>query len=225
MTKSDLLERPTKEQIALLPPFSSLSLDQIVLLRSPAQLEDAYRAIERERFVGFDTETKPTFTKGAEATGPHVVQFAIQTRAFIVQLGQEPPVPFLRSVIESQEIVKVGFGLKSDRGPLFRSLRIKIGATVELTATLRVLRYKQALGAKAAVAIVLGQRLQKSRSVTTSNWASPTLKPNQLLYAANDAYAALRVFRALGSPYRTAENPTLTPPKSRRGAGTGSIDT
>ena len=167
-----------------------------------------FRAIEREKFVGFDTETKPTFKKGAEAAGPHVVQFAIQNRAFIVQLGKEPPVPFLKSVIESREIVKVGFGLKSDRAPLFRTLGIKVGAAVELTATLRALRYKQALGAKAAVAIVLGQRLQKSRSVTTSNWAFPTLKPNQLLYAANDAYAALCVFRALGSPYRTAENLT-----------------
>jgi ribonuclease D len=225
VTKSDLLERPTKEQIALLPPFSGLSLNQIVLLSSPAQLEDAYHAIEREKFVGFDTETKPTFTKGVEMTGPHVVQFAIQSRAFIVQLGKEPPVQFLRSVIESQEIVKVGFGLKSDRGALFRSLSINIGATVELTATLRALRYKQALGAKAAVAIVLGQCLQKSRSVTTSNWASATLKPNQLLYAANDAYAALCVFRALGSPYRTPGNPTPTPPKSRRGACTGLVDT
>ena len=57
--------------------------------------------------------------------------------------------------------MKVGFGLKSDRGSLLRSLGIKVGALVELTETLRALRYKHALGAKAAVAIVLGQRLQK----------------------------------------------------------------
>jgi ribonuclease D len=106
-------------------------------------------------------------------------------------------VPFLSSVIASQAIVKVGFGLRSDRGPLRRRLGIEFGAAVELTETLRALRYKHALGAKAAVAVVLGQRLQKSKAVTTSNWASPTLKPNQLLYAANDAYAALSVFRAL----------------------------
>ena len=211
VAKSDLLERPTREQIALLPPFVGLSLNQIVVLRSPAQLEDAYRAIEKEKFIGFDTETKPTFTKGAEASGPHVIQFALRNQAFIVQLGSGPPLPFLKSVVESQEIVKVGFGLKSDRGSLLRSLGVKVGAAVELTETLRALRYKHALGAKAAVAIVLGQRLQKSKSVTTSNWASPTLKPNQLLYAANDAYAALCVFRALGAPYAPAESP---PPNS-----------
>jgi hypothetical protein len=71
------------------------------------------------------------------------------------------------------------------------------------------------MGAKAAVAIVLGQRLQKSKSVTTSNWASAELKPNQLLYAANDAYAALCVFRALGSPYAPTESPTPNPSSGR----------
>jgi ribonuclease D len=208
---SPFIERPTKEQIALLPPFSSLSLHQIVVLQSSAQFRDAYVAIESEKFVGFDTETKPTFTKGAEATGPHVVQFALRDRAFIVQLDRGEPLPFLSSVIESRAIVKVGFGLKSDRGPLLRKLGIGFGAAVELTETLRALRYKHALGAKAAVAIVLGQRLQKSKSVTTSNWASPTLKPNQILYAANDAYAALSVFRALGSPYAATGSPTTSP--------------
>jgi hypothetical protein len=211
VAKSDLLDRPTKEQVALLPPFTGLGLSQIVVLRSPAQIDDAYRAIEREGFVGFDTESKPTFAKGAQSTGPHVVQFALQDRAFIVQIGQELPLQFLSSVLESDAIVKVGFGLTSDRSALLQKLGVRLGATVELTRTLRGLHYKDALGAKAAVAIVLGQRLQKSRSVTTSNWSSPVLKPNQLLYAANDAYAALAVFRALGSPYTRSEAPTPSP--------------
>ena len=192
-----LLERPTREQIALLPPFPGLSLSRIAVLRTAAQLEVAYRSIESEGVVGFDTESRPTFTKGAEATGPHVVQFALRDCAFIVQLGKEPPLAFLKSVIESEAIAKVGFGLKSDESSLFRKLGVKAAAVVDLTGPLRALRYKQALGAKAAVAIVLGQRLQKSKSVTTSNWAAPSLTPKQLLYAANDAYAALCVFRAL----------------------------
>lgn len=208
MASSDLLERPTREQVALLPPFPGLSLGQIAVLRSPAQFEEAFLAIKTEGVVGFDTETKPTFTKGAEATGPHVIQFALKDRGFIVQIGDKPPLSFLSSVIGSSGIVKVGFGLKSDRGPLFQKFGIKLGATVELTQALRVLRYKHALGAKAAVAVVLGQRLQKSKSVTTSNWAAAILKPNQLLYAANDAYAALVVFQALGSPYTPNGSPT-----------------
>jgi ribonuclease D len=37
----------------------------------------------------------------------------------------------------------------------------------------------------------------KSKSITTSNWAAQELTPNQLRYAANDAYAALKIMEAL----------------------------
>jgi ribonuclease D len=41
------------------------------------------------------------------------------------------------------------------------------------------------------VARYLGQRMQKSKNVTTSNWANPRLNERQMLYAANDAQVAL----------------------------------
>lgn len=195
------LDRPTKEQIALLPQFAGLPLNRIHVLKSPAQFKAALREIESERFIGFDTESKPTFTPDAPRDGPHVIQIALSNKAFVVQANAHTPIDFLRSVVESESIVKVGFGLKSDRGPLKRKFGLKLAATVELTQVLRKLRYKQALGVKAAVAIVLGQKLPKQRKITTSNWALPKLHSNQLLYAANDAFAALKVFRAMGSPY------------------------
>lgn len=182
----------------MLPPFVGLALHQITVLRSPAQCDAAYRAIKAEMVVGFDTESKPTFTRGADSNGPHIIQFALRERAFLVQIGDTPPLAFLRDVMGAADIVKVGFGLDSDRGPILTKLGIELRGVVELTSRLRVLGYKEDLGAKAAVAIVLGQRLQKSRSATTSNWAAAHLKPNQILYAANDAYAALCVYRALG---------------------------
>ena len=51
-------------------------------------------------------------------------------------------------------------------------------------------------GAKTAVAKYFGKRLQKSKRTTTSNWANPRLTERQILYAANDAQVALRVYRA-----------------------------
>jgi ribonuclease D len=44
---------------------------------------------------------------------------------------------------------------------------------------------------------VLQQRFHKSKKTTTSNWAQAELSPTQRLYAANDAYAALRVYQTL----------------------------
>ncbi|CAN5332241.1 3'-5' exonuclease [soil metagenome] len=198
MTDSNRPTRPTREQIEALPAFEGLPLERIHLLQTPAQFDEALQACRRERHIGFDTESKPTFTRDAVRSGPHVVQFALRDRAFIVQVGDATPLEFLKTVIESTDMIKVGFGLVSDRGLLRGKLGIELGAIVELSQALRVLRYKEDLGVKAAVAVVLGQRMSKSRSVTTSNWAVPDLKPAQLLYAANDAYAALAVFHAMG---------------------------
>jgi RNA polymerase sigma factor for flagellar operon FliA len=52
------------------------------------------------------------------------------------------------------------------------------------------------VGAKIAVAHFFGQKLHKSKRIGTSNWANPRLSESQLLYAANDAHVALRVYRA-----------------------------
>jgi ribonuclease D len=57
--------------------------------------------------------------------------------------------------------------------------------------------YRKDMGVKGAVAVLFNRRFIKSRKATTSNWANPRLTDAQLIYAANDAYAALRVFDAL----------------------------
>lgn len=196
---------PSKEQIDLLPAFDGLALDRIFVVRTLSELKVAAAQIHAERFVGFDTESKPTWTKDAPRTGPHVIQFALSDRAYIVQAPLGALAGLVRSIIESEHIVKVGFGLNSDRGPLLRNLGFRLKTTVELSHVLRALRYKQRIGVRAAVAIVLGRNLPKRKSMTTSNWALPKLSALQLDYAANDAYAALSVFRAMGSPYVSAE--------------------
>jgi len=197
-------DRPSKEQIVQLPPFEGLALNRIFLIKTLSQLKVAIEAIHSERFVGFDTESKPTWSKDAPRTGPHIIQLALSDCAYVIQAPLGILAEPLRSIIESDHIVKVGFGLNSDRGPLFRDLGLRLRTTVELSQVLRALHYKQKLGAKAAVAIVLGKNLPKLKSITTSNWALPKLTGRQLEYAANDAFAALSVFRAIGSPYSRA---------------------
>lgn len=204
-------DRPSNEQIAQLPPFDGLTLNRIFVIKTLSQLKVASEAIHSERFVGFDTESKPTWSKDAPRTGPHIIQFALSDRAYIIQVPLSILAEPLRSIIESEHIVKVGFGLNSDRGPLFRNLGFRLKTTVELSNALRALHYKQKLGAKAAVAVVLGKNLHKLKSITTSNWALPKLTARQLEYAANDAFAALSVFRAIGSPYSSAVPPTNMP--------------
>jgi ribonuclease D len=53
---------------------------------------------------------------------------------------------------------------------------------------------------KAAVAVLFARRFLKSKRASTSNWSNRRLTEAQLLYAANDAWAALCVYHALGCP-------------------------
>jgi ribonuclease D len=68
---------------------------------------------------------------------------------------------------------------------------------LELNTVFRQQGYRKDMGVKGAVAVLFNQRFIKSRKATTSNWANPRLTDAQLIYAANDAYAAIRVFHAL----------------------------
>jgi ribonuclease D len=58
--------------------------------------------------------------------------------------------------------------------------------------------YRKDMGVKGAVAVLFGQRFAKSKKAATSNWALPRLSESQVVYAANDAYAAWHVYQALG---------------------------
>lgn len=194
---TEAMERPTKEQIAALPVYPALAQDRIHLVRTAEDCAFAERELRLAGHVGFDTESKPTFVAGAEQTGPHIVQLATEGHAFILRTEAAETEGFLRAVLESSDIIKVGFGIASDRRPLHRKLGLTLAGAIDVSHMVRSLGFQQAVGLQAAVAIVLGQRFPKSKKVTTSNWAAAKLSPQQLQYAANDAHASLRVYQAL----------------------------
>jgi ribonuclease D len=93
----------------------------------------------------------------------------------------------------------VGFGLGGDLAQISNRFGIRPNSVVDLDRAFRNLGYRNALGAKSAVAMLFERRMVKSKTITTSNWAARELSERQLLYAANDAYAAIRIFHALES--------------------------
>lgn len=194
------LEAPTKAEIACLEPFLGLPLENIFVPVTKDQLSTAVADLERCRFVGFDTESKPTFKKGEVSDGPHIVQFATLNKAYIFQPHQVDCHEVLARLLEATNLVKVGFGLQSDQSRLHRKLGIKPRAILDLNALFRSEGYRKEIGARGAVAIMFNKRFQKPRSVSTSNWALKKLKSNQQLYAANDAYVPLKVLLAIKKP-------------------------
>lgn len=184
----------TPDQEELLPPYDGIKLHEVRMVRSEHDAAEALAALLASDALGFDTESKPTFAKGEVSTGPHLVQLATDDVAYLFQIGASPSVDVLRAVLESQLILKVGFGLTDDVRRLRSKLGIDANNVLDLSTALRR-GERNTLGAKTAVARFFGQRLQKSKKITTTNWAMPRLTEKQILYAADDAHVALRVYR------------------------------
>lgn len=188
---------PTKEDSALLPPFEQLPDAAIQVPATPEGFAAARAALLAEGVLGFDTESRPLFAAGQDDTGPHVVQFATASAAWLLQLHHAPALEIARAVLADERICKVGFGLDNDRSSLPRRLGEELTHLVDLDRVFARHGYGRNTGVRAAVALVLGQNLRKSKKTSTSNWAAPRLTPAQVRYAANDAHAPAVVYRAL----------------------------
>jgi len=191
---------PTKDEIALMQPFAGLTLEHIHVPTSKEEFASAAAAIKAAGIVGFDTESRPTFVVGDVSEGPHVVQFALHDKAYLFQVHREEGRPFLIELLHSDKVIKVGFGLRSDGGHISRKFGIKFGGVVDLNTVFSMDGYQKEMGVRNAVGLMFKQRFAKSKKITTTNWSQRELTQQQMLYAANDAYAALKVFEALNLP-------------------------
>ena len=181
-----------------LPPYDGILLSDINLIVSAAQAEQALASLMRADVLGFDTESKPTFVKGEQSRGPHLIQLATDDKAYLFQVGSDFNQHVAQTVLSAPQILKVGFGLSDDLKRLRGKMGIETQNVLDLSVALRPdgKGGRNDVGAKTAVAQFFGKHLQKSKKTSTTNWAAPQLTDRQLLYAADDAQVALRIYRA-----------------------------
>ena len=188
---------PGKDDIALLEPFERLGLAQISLISTEPHASQALETLASAAVLGFDTESKPTFAKDEVSTGPHIVQFSTMDRAFVIQLHDPQCRRRVANFLAEHEGAKVGFGLGDDIRRITSRLGVEARNVVDLNDLFRQQGYRKDMGVKAAVALLFNKRFLKSKKAATSNWANPALTESQITYAANDAYAAIRVYAAM----------------------------
>ncbi len=191
---------PTREELAALEPLERLGLPDIVLVATAQQADEAWKVLAGCSVLGFDTESKPTFFRDQVSEGPHVVQLAALHKAWVFQLFDARCREVVSALLASETITKVGFGLAGDHTQIRRTLGVEPRKVLDLNVVFRNQGYAKEIGVRGAVAVLFKRRFLKSRKATTSNWANRQLSESQLVYAANDAWAAMRVFDALGLP-------------------------
>ena len=181
---------------AELPAYEGIAVTNVTLVVSETLAAEALAALMASDTIGFDTESKPTFLKGEVSTGPHLVQLSTDARAYLFPVSCAHGSAALKTILESPKVLKVGFGLGNDKSALKSRLGITLNNVLDLGEVLRGDGHRGTVGAKVAVAHFFGQKLAKSKKTGTSNWSLPNLSERQILYAANDAHVALKLYRA-----------------------------
>ncbi len=186
---------PSKEQIQAFPLFKNLPMQQIQVIHSLEQCHALEAELKYCAVLGFDSESKPTFRVGEVSTGPHLIQLATLNKAYLFQMNDEIW-EFLKPIFASRDQIKVGFGLKND-AHLFRKKGIELNSVIELSKCFSAFGFSNPMGLKNAMALLFQVNFPKSKKTSTSNWACKILTPQQIDYAAADAYAPVLVFEEL----------------------------
>lgn len=158
-----------------------------------ASAEDAARAlaeIREETVTGFDTETRPAFKPG-ESYAPSLAQIATARAVYLFQLRSREAAAAVAEVLAAEPIVKAGVGLADDLKALNKVIELAEKSTVDLGAAAMRRGFKQT-GVRSLAALFLGFRIPKGTK--TSNWARTRLTPQQIAYAATDAWACRELY-------------------------------
>lgn len=180
-----------KEEINLLPPMDFDG--EIVEIVTPEGARRAAEILRSEKVLGFDTETRPSFTKGESYT-PSILQLATGEKAFLFRLKFYPLPDEMISILENPGIVKVGIGNKDDLIGLGKIINFKPAGFVDLAEEMKKKGMTSA-SLRSLTAIFLGKRLFKKAK--TTNWERRDLTPAQIKYAAIDAVVGYLIYQKI----------------------------
>ncbi len=182
-------ETITNEELAQLPleKFEG----EIILVDSPNKVKQAAEELNKSHIIGFDTETKPSFKKG-HVNKVALLQLSTPNRAFLFRINRIGLPHEIREVLGNSTIVKSGVAIRDDIKGLCEIKNFKPAGFIDLQNTAKELGI-QNFSLKKLSGIVCGFRISKSQQL--SNWEAHDLTKAQQLYAATDAWAALKIYQ------------------------------
>ena len=178
----------SNEDTAALP--SARFEGRIVVVENDRQVAAACRDLSSQSIIGFDTETRPSFTAGV-VNKVALLQLSTHERCYLIRLCRTRLHNSILKILSNPRIVKIGdddlralHALRHFKERGFADLQQMAGEWGIEEKSLRKLS-----------AIVLGKRVSKAQRL--SNWEAATLTPKQQLYAATDAWVCTEIYRRL----------------------------
>lgn len=191
------------EEISVLE-LASFPGDIVVVDEQGPALDSAIRYLKRQRILGFDTETRPTFTPDQHSTGTALLQLSGPGKAFLFRLKKTGLPRPLAAILANPAIVKVGAATRDDIKGLQKITRFAPKNFVDMQSIVADYGIRDK-SVKKMTAIILGVKISKAQQL--SNWEAEHLSESQRRYAATDAWVCREMYRKL----MESEKHPLTP--------------
>lgn len=197
-------------QISISPEeISALELaafpGEIVLVDEEGEvLDKAIRYLKRQRILGFDTETRPTFSPDQHSSGTALLQLSGGGKAFLFRLKKIGLPRPLAAILANPSIIKVGAATRDDIIGLQKITKFSPKSFVDLQSIVCEYGIRDK-SVKKMTAIILGVKISKAQQL--SNWEAEHLSESQRRYAATDAWVCREMYQKLLS----CEKHPLTP--------------
>mgnify|MGYP006157311079 CR=1 FL=1 len=181
-----------KDEIEVLP--SGKYEGEICLVDNIKNIEDIFKEINLEKFVGVDTETKPSFKKGVTHK-TSLIQIATSKKVYLFRIHKLGFHKLFIDLFENKNITKVGIAFFQDLKELKAEyVSFNPQNIVDLNEWCKKEGFEN-IGAKNLSAMVLGIKISKKQRV--SNWELDVLSDAQLDYAATDAWICREIYAVL----------------------------
>ncbi len=186
------------EDIQKLPQI--LFSGEIHLVEDQESAQKALHHLQKEKILGFDTETRPVFRKNQPPHSVALLQLASEADVFLLRLNQKQHYEEIISILERPDILKVGVGVSRDVEALRSTFEFQPAGFFDCVKLCHRLQIKQS-GLRNLSALLFQKRLSKNAQL--SNWEQHPLTHKQMLYAATDAWVSREIFLKLSKKVST----------------------
>ncbi|MCF0175923.1 MAG: 3'-5' exonuclease domain-containing protein 2 [Bacteroidales bacterium] len=199
----------TQEEIEKLP-LSAFDGEIHVISSEGPEFDEAVKYLRNQKVIGFDTETRPTFSPEQRRNGVALLQLSGSTKAFLFRVQKLGIPKKLSFILGSEKIIKVGAAVNDDVHGLQHHWNFKPNAFVDLQKIVWEYGIRDK-SVKKMGAIILGIRISKTQQL--SNWEADVLSEAQQRYAATDAWICREMYLKLNKSHKNPLAPDeMLPP-------------
>mgnify|MGYP003294464232 CR=1 FL=1 len=197
-----MIEIPNKIDKAELADKPRVTFDGIIdEIDTLEKAENAVGILSEYRVLGFDTETRPSFTRGLTHK-ISLLQLSAEDHAWLFRLNRIGIPDCVAGLLENPDILKIGVSVKDDLSQLAGRRAMKTAGFVELQQMCKSMGIEE-MGLQKMYGLLFGERISKNQQL--SNWEIEHLTEGQRQYAAIDAWACLRIYGYLTELRRSGQ--------------------